>query len=479
MTDSPFDNFIRNSLREHAAPVPEGLWDKIHPEKDRRRAVPLFRRPAAWLALAAIIAGLVAGSYFWFTGKSGQDATGMATAISPDNNNSNTDPKINESITAAAAGKDSGTHEQSDLNETGMQANKTSVAPNLIVAQQATSPHLTSPHSGIPQTSKIPASLLSNAIGNEYTPSYTEQTPVIAAEEYANYSAFNFSEAATVNGSRFSLRNNFEAPEMVNAVTHTRSFPNTYRCPGTGTGIFNTDWQLEVYASPDMAFRSVQNVSASAQYMARKDSSTSMRPGFTAGIRIVKPLSDQFLLKTGIQYTQMNEKFTYRTENEIRTTTVVTTRQIIRAPGDTVLVSDTSTLQQIGYRNNTIRNRFRSIDIPLTAGYQFGTEDNDIRVGINAGVIFNLSSWYEGVILDTSLAAVPVNKDAGGMYKSRLGLGLYGSISLMKRIGDNTHLFFEPYFRYNLGSMTTADASFKQRFSLGGLAVGLRFNLNR
>ena len=481
MTDSSFDNFIRNSLREHAASVPDGLWEKIHPEKDRRRAVPLFRKPGTWLALAAIMAGIFAISYFWLTNKPEQAAPGATASVSSGNGNSNNvnsngnnngDPKINEgaaAVTAGESGKNSDANEHTGETEAHMNANKTSVPSNanITVARQPTSPLLTQPHSSSPNPN------------NEHTASNTQQTPSTTAEEYVYYPAFSFSEASTVNSNRFSLHNNFLSPEMVNAVTHTRSFPNTYRCPGTGTGIFNTDWQLEVYASPDLAFRSVQNISASTQYMARKDSSSSMRPGFTAGIRIVKPLSDQLLLKTGIQYTQMNEKFAYRTENEIRTTTVVTTRQIIRSPGDTVLVSDTSTLQQIGYKTNTIRNRYRSIDIPLTVGYQFGTEDNDIRVGVNAGVIFNLSSWYEGVILDTSLAAVPVNKDAGGMYKSRLGLGLYGGISVMKRIGDNTHLFFEPYFRYNLGNMTTADASFKQRFSLGGLAVGLRFNLNR
>ena len=49
----------------------------------------------------------------------------------------------------------------------------------------------------------------------------------------------------------------------------------------------------------------------------------------------------------------------------------------------------------------------------------------------------------------------------------------------MKRINDNTHLFFEPYFRYNLSNMTNAQSTYKQRFQISGLAIGLRFDLNR
>jgi len=156
-----------------------------------------------------------------------------------------------------------------------------------------------------------------------------------------------------------------------------------------------------------------------------------MQIGYTAGIRLVKPLSKNILLKTGFQYSQMNQKYSYRNENEIKTTTVITTRSIIRSPGDTIIVTDTSSLQQIGYSVKTIHNRFRSIDIPLTLGYQFGNDD--LSVGINAGVIFNVSSWYQGEILDTSLASVPMNKVSNEIYKSKLGMGLYSSISVLKK----------------------------------------------
>jgi hypothetical protein len=239
----------------------------------------------------------------------------------------------------------------------------------------------------------------------------------------------------------------------------------------------NPDWDLEVYISPDMPFKTVTNNTASAQLLSTKDSSESLRPGFTAGFRIVKPLNDHFAIKTGLQYSQINERFTYRTENETRTTTVVSIRAIIRAPGDTLLVRDTSTLTQIGFKTNSVKNRYRSLDIPILASYQVGNDD--LRFGITAGAIINLSSWYQGVILDSSLSAVALNKETNMVYKSNIGIGLYAGFSISKRISYATQLFFEPYLRYNLSNMTNPDASFNQRFSIGGLNMGLRFNLNK
>ena len=272
-----------------------------------------------------------------------------------------------------------------------------------------------------------------------------------------------------------SWKQGFSEKELKN-IKHASSFKSNVICP-TNRSNRNTDWFLEAYTSPDIAFKSVSNVSASQQYLNKKDSSEQMQLSYTAGFRLVKPITEDFVIKTGLQYSQINQKYAYRTENEIKTTTVVTVRTIIRAPGDTIVVADTSVLQTIGYKNNTVKNRFRSFDIPVLLGYQFG--QGDLTFGINAGVIFNVSSWYEGVRLDSSLSVVPLNKNNNPIYKSSLGLGLYAGFSINKQINDDLHIFFEPYFRYNLSNMTTAQSTYNQKFSVGGLSIGLRYNLNR
>ncbi|KAF0240485.1 MAG: hypothetical protein FD183_1035, partial [Chitinophagaceae bacterium] len=256
---------------------------------------------------------------------------------------------------------------------------------------------------------------------------------------------------------------------------HAGTIKNVVICP-SDRKMRNTNWDLEVYASPDYAFKSVSSNSATQQFMDRKDSSETARVSFSAGFRIVKPINDHFSIKTGLNYSQINEAFTYRTENEIKTTTVITVRNITLANGTTVTVSDTSILQQIGFKTNTVKNRYKSIDVPVLLGYQFGNDD--FRIGINAGLMINLSSWYQGVILDTALTATPITKDNNVVYKNNIGLGIYTGINISKRINYNTSIFAEPYLRYNLSNMTTPQSSYNQRMTIGGLAIGLKFNLN-
>jgi opacity protein-like surface antigen len=91
-----------------------------------------------------------------------------------------------------------------------------------------------------------------------------------------------------------------------------------------------------------------------------------------------------------------------------------------------------------------------------------------------------LSSWYEGVMLDSTMATVPITKGSSNMiYKNRVGLGLYGGVSISKKLSDDMQVFAEPYFRYNLSNMTTPNAPYNQKFSIGGISLGVRINLNR
>ncbi len=491
IADGQFDDFIQGKFINHSAPVPTGLWEKVKPdEKDDRKGFILFRYPAAAvLLLALLLGGSFAAYYLSSGGKNNASATLSPNAkVSASQNNE--DPIIpieNNSLVPGAITPSS----PKNTNGQPLQNGEDNTVLNGTIAKNG------SPFSGNNQPitrsnllvlpSKLPGKSIGIPVYQDPFINEKSSQPVMAAkaieadngltEMEAIYQS-NFLKAVTIPSG---LNGNYILQSLLDkqlaGKNHTNQFRNVIICPPVKGGL-NTDLYLETYLSPDLAFKSVSNISASQQYLLRKDSSESMQVGFSGGIRLVKPLNENLLLKAGIQYTQMNEKYVYRTENEVKTTTVVSVRTIIRGPGDTVIVRDTSTLMQIGYKNNTVKNRFRSIDLPITIGYQFGNDD--LKFGVNAGVIVNLSSWYQGVILDSSLATVPLAKDNSSMvYKSNIGLGLYGGISIVKKLSEDMHIFAEPYFRYNLSNMTNEKASFKQRFSLGGISVGLRFNLNR
>ncbi len=502
VTDGQFDQFIAGKLYDHSAPVPEGLWDKVKPKKDheRRPGFIIFRYPAVALLILALLLGGSLGGYL-FLKQGNETGNGAKALIVPQAANANgktaTSSTINNKADNTAVPLN---NEKNSLSSTDHAANALPVAPvNSNKVTKDDDLKTDAAGNALPATRSSAASSLTDAFvsstikktGNskgenaKATTLANNNHGLIAGNPATEDNSFEYIEpylsnrltAVTIPFSpeRSSSMQNL-LDKQLSTANHTRQFRNVIICPADNKNR-NTDWFLEAYASPDIAFKSVSNNTATQQYLLTKDSSESMQVSYSAGLRLVKPINDNILLKVGLNYSQINQKYVYRTENEVKTTTVVTVRTIIRAPGDTVIVHDTSTLQQIGFKNNTVKNRFRSFDIPVTVGYQFGNDD--LKFGINAGVVFNLTSWYQGVILDSSLATVPLNKTGNGVYKTNIGLGLYTSFSVVKRLSDDMHVFVEPYFRYNLSGMTNAQAPYNQKFSLGGLALGLRLNLNR
>lgn len=519
MTDNQFDNFIRAKLHDHSAPVPAGLWDKVNPAKDDdRKGGFLLPKKYYWALALLLLIGSAIGYLIVSNPFSSENTTISAaqTVVTSDDLSKEPNNKTSENSVASQPNSNqhqqeqenslilennitkkssAGVTEKDDINssintqKTSIEKSKTSTSENNFSKAEESNPTAdevsvknTNRKVGVAFIESTPSFIKNN--NQQPIKSKTSIAPSASIESDQTTEDISFAYPLTFNskleeGNIVSLsRSNYGLTGLQKdhiSSAYSKKFKNIIVCPPYKTG--NTDWFVEVYAAPEMAFKSIENISATPQYLQRKDSSESMRLGYSAGVRLIKPITDNFLVKAGIQYTQINEKFTYRTENEVRTTTVISVRTIIRGPGDTLRIADTSTVMQTGFKNNTIRNRYRSFDIPVTLGYQFGNDN--LQFGVNAGIVFNISSWYQGVILDSSMSAVPISKGSNSIYKNNIGLGLYGGFSVLKKLGEDTQLFFEPYFRYNLSGITNEQSSFKQRFSLGGLSIGLRYNLNR
>ncbi len=474
--DGQFDRFIADKLTDHAAPVPEGLWEKVKPgEDDDTPGFIWFRYPAAAILILGILTAGAISTYLYLKKTNTVSPVPAATVTSPVNQPLSKPVVPGNNQTVINPGNATNDKQVPDIHREPTIPAGGKLPANTVQSLAAGKTHITLKPATINSNHSLRNGL--DLVTAQHQLALTPLPATPGEEEVVPSYEQNLLYGQPITGTGISSLYTWN-PNNLTLTTgnHTNKIRNIIICPSDRKS-WNTDWFLETYVSPDLAFKSVSNVSATPQYLARKDSSESMRVGYTAGIRLVKPITDNILVKAGLQFSQANEKYVYRTENEVKTTTVVTERTIIRGPGDTVLVKDTSVLQTIGFRNNTVYNRYRSFDIPVTVGYQFG--DEDLKFGVNAGVIVNLSSWYQGVILDSSLGTVSLDKSGSSMYKTNIGLGLIGSISVVKRLSDDMHIFFEPHFRYNLSDMTTPQSSFKQRFSIGGLSVGLRFNLNR
>lgn len=438
MENNYFDNFIREKMQDHESPVPAGLWDKVNPATNAPtgKVIKLHTLKNWGLSAVLLMAGLgssfvVADSKRYTIGAAGNmvDAGASSMAITTAQENIVTQTaEVNTFITNA----------------------------NKNVTSFAKSPTLQ-----ISESSKqFVISNQNNSIGDN------NLSKVFENETFAKFAAANtISFVKNNNASNFKLSSK-------DYNKYLNDLKLSLLCPGSNP---NTDWYIEPFAGPIYGFKKVTNNTATATYLQQKDSSESMRIGYAAGINLVKPISEHFVLKTGVWVSQINERFSYKTENEIKTTTVVTVRNIIRAPGDTLKISDTSSVQQIGYKNTVVGNRYKTLDIPVIIGYEFGK--GSLKFGVNAGVIFNVKHGFEGAVYDSSLTAISINKETNNVYKTNIGLGLYAGFSIAKDINEKTQLFVEPHFRYNFSNMTTPNTSFNQKINVTGVNIGLRIKI--
>jgi hypothetical protein len=501
MTDKIFDDFMRDKLRNHASPVPAGLWEKIEKEQ-KRRPVGFF-----WsnrLLTMGLLLGIVAtiGALIWWQSsndvqqtasltkenainKQGQASSNQTTTSKQDNENTkatgsnamdgNIDASVpNGSTTAIQPSSNADATEKNSLikeNNTvkdKVDANNSkqpSTASQLLVAGNRK--HF----SKTPSTrNTIAGTEQDKIVGNARSVSGIEGDERIVHYSYNSFNNRSSGLLAAIDNKKVNSFANKSLPSL------KASLPSIVDCP-SANGNARNDWYVEMYASPDYTFKTVKAESASSAYLQKKDSTESMRVGYTAGFRITKNIGQHLLVKAGLQFSQVNERFTLRTENERRTTTVTTTRDIIDASGNVTTVTETSSYTQIGYLERVSNNQYRSIELPIMLGYEFGNDK--LKGSINGGVIANLTSWYKGKTLDTAYQSISLSKPSdGSVYNHSVGIGLYGSISIIKPVTEKLDVFAEPYFRYGLSHLNSSSLGYTQRFSTAGISLGIRYRFN-
>ncbi len=248
-------------------------------------------------------------------------------------------------------------------------------------------------------------------------------------------------------------------------------------CPNVNYNRRN-DWYLELFGALDNPSKKIENRYAKSGFTEKKDSTEKFLLSWSAGMRISRNISNSWLVKTGFHFSQFNESFEYRNEQERRITTVVTIRAIIRAPGDTLFITDSSQVEVTGIRVKKTTNRYRNLDIPLLLSYE--VRNPGLTVSIQGGTIFNLRSTFKGDMLDTtSLPLSQSGKDPASQFNNSLGFGIYAGASIIKPIGTELDIFAEPYYRRYLNNQASASAPFEQYLSNWGVQFGIRYKLNK
>ena len=234
---------------------------------------------------------------------------------------------------------------------------------------------------------------------------------------------------------------------------------------GENENLTNAGFGIDVYISPDLAFRNLSSMGdGDTQYLVERDRTENQKLSFSAGARLSYTLPSGLTFRTGLNYSQINETFTY-TETQTQTT-------ITRDEQGNIISIEEALIEV----EKNAANSFKSVDIPLLIGLEMPVNDR-FSLSINSGVFFTASFTSRGKILSPGFEPVFITEGSGDLevYKSSLGISYFGSIGFHHELSPGLELLLEPNLRYYSQSFTVSDYPLTQDYIKFGVLSGIRF----
>ena len=454
---SNFDQHIKDQFHQYSPDVPLHIWDNIMAKRERRPK-------GFWITLLntrnlMIAAGLLLtiGTSVWLLLQ-----TPHSTTILPVDSASSHENAISNNTNIPSEPKQTTANTTPLNNDAGIatpvdQVGISSPLPDARSNQAGT----TSLFSGVRKNFSRTRVKTSSPNGSEWVTSDDFDSNELTENKLSGFGPM---------GRLYLELNNPSTLHHRVAGLQERKMPNVVLpgCPTIEENAAGNKTYLEFYGSPDRGFQSFSDTGVNSAYLQSRKASTKFSSAFSAGIRYTRVFNNGMSLRTGLNYSQINEKFTLVQGNIVQVT------YIINAQGDT-----TGSYTVTGTRYKTTYNKYRTLDIPLIVGYELG--NGKLHANLNAGAIVNVYSWQKGDVLDA--AGNPVNittgKNSASPYgfKTNIGIGFTGGVSVYYKITDKLHLLAEPYYRHNLSSMNKDNLTLKQKYNTAGIKLGLRFDL--
>ncbi len=451
-----FDEYIKEQFGNYSPDVHPRIWEKIVAGKDKKRPagfwVSMLSNRNKLLIIGLIITLCSGGVWIYYT----QNITPATVVTAVENKNIIT-PKTGLPVNDLNA-------EQQVSSEIINNDKKNIAAVDPFITPGTLKASIISP---VPETDDEKNKL---AKGYDKKNHYTGLGNILVNTTSVGLEADEYSGQGTLlgrltfNADKYTEKRKRGKEDQLSFDPVIFNFPD---CPGLEKDAAANKRYFEFYAGPDYAFRSLQDTGNSA-YLQKRKESTKFKSGFSAGVRYTKVFNNSMSIRGGINFSQINEKFSFNQGNIIQVT------YIINANGDTI-GSYTTT----GARYKTTINRYRSIDIPIVAGYELG--NGKLHANINAGAIVNIYSWQKGDVLDMSGNPVSITTGKGAsayQFKTNAGVGFIGAVSLYYKLNDTWHIMAEPYFRYNFSPMNKENITLKQKYQTAGLRLGIRLDLD-
>jgi hypothetical protein len=425
MSENKFDEFFRKKLPGYSSPVPVDMWQRIQQKKDKDRKGFFFR----WFLAGFALIFLIAGYFILHTNKntvpkattpasqqniatqnnsneSGKDAgekepikTDGDTTLSKENNKLSSNKHIGNNVKSTYSARH---QHRRPVTSQNFSAKRTSPGMYILKQKKELAKHIRTSRSRKGSVDIHTSNASDSSIDN-----YRKDENI--ARQYADTAITNTQAIRTVSLPEDSLSKKAKTTsENKSEKSNELSSPKKR-------------WFLEVYASPDIPFNEITSGNAATTDFIKKSFKTHL--SYALGVGIGRAIDKHFSVKTGFQYSKISAKM-------------------------------------VDSNGVGIANHYMSIDVPFLIGYEI--KNIDFKSTINAGVIFNLYSWYKGNGIAT--------------YKNYTGISLYTGLNFAKQINNKIALFAEPYFRYRLSYITKPQAPFNQKIHVAGALFGIKYN---
>lgn len=453
-----FDEHIKEQFSNYSPGVHPRIWEKIMAEKDKKRPagfwVSLFNNRNKLLLPGLIIALSSVGTWFYHNTTSTTAKEVSATTEKPGSKMTGKNKVLPGEQSADRQISTTGDHQTSSKAGNNQALSFNSNTKTNIFAPPAEQDNEPVNKQDNRKANKKYYTGLGNVLVNTTSPGteeegYTEQGGTLLGR-------------LSFNAEKITEKRKSQKQETL----HFNPIVFLPGCPSIEKDASGNKRYFEFYAGPDYAFRSLHDTGNSA-YLQKRKESTQFKSGFSAGVRYTKVFNNAMSVRAGVNYSQINEKFTFNQGNLVQVT------YIINNNGDTVGSYSTN-----GSRYKTTINRYRSVDIPLVIGYELG--NGKLHANINAGAVVNIYSWQKGDVLDATGNPVSITtgkKSSPYQFKTNAGVGFIGAVSVYYKLNDRLHIMAEPYFRYNLTPMNKESITLKQKYQTAGLRLGIRLDL--
>lgn len=471
-----FDKIIRNKMQKAEAPYPSDMWQRIQqnlPEK-KRKTYPV------WLYFSVILLtvsglGLWAGSQWW-SGKSSAQPV-KQTAVST------------EKETLASAGE----YMVSDVqfeNESAVQKGKVLNATSVTGSSFQSQTFSQVSNNGrsmnnMPGQTSI-ARTNNNEDLKEVDSKQNQMSEPTALDQLSNgtmLDEINGAQRLTRRGERLNTSTipsflrvfGTDQSDVIEDINSSMKKHSALQCPSFVRKDNLTFFEL--YFSNDYAIKALKEKNGEGSgYRSLREKTESPYLSYSAGFRIGIGWDNGVAFKTGLNYSNINEKFTYTDPNSVQIQTITTVKYIYDDQFNIIdSIKTTENVEIPGTNTVTHYNKIALFDIPLLVQYTIPGKRR-LSYSLVMGPLVNLSLSQSGKILDPNSNKL-VKLEEAEIYKNNIGLSFYGGLGINYQLTKKVQMSIEPNFRWMPGSITRVTHPVEQSYFLANVAAAIRYKI--